>query len=214
MDDAKRLRRSLDRIEVGVSRTPPDVQGCIKALQDTRDSVDTLLAEWEPRCTQPGEAWCQALRGQADEDLRVAELLGSQEGAPLSVLAMLLQMSFEKIAKAALARADPVSFVAHLRKHRAASVMVAQIRNHRRYAELRYRWKDVLPLVEAIERSNPALSPQGRHLEYPWEDAAGVHMPRELPVVAELGDPKRPRAPELLRLARELLARFDEIFPA
>jgi hypothetical protein len=214
MDDARKLRRSLDRIEAGLAEGPPDLPGCARALGDARGSLAALLAEWEPRCTQPGEAWCTALRGQADEDLRAAEQLAGQEGAPLSVLAMLLQMSFEKIAKAALARADPLSFVAHLRKHRAASVMLAQIRNHRRYAALRYRWKELLPVVEALERSNPALSPHGRHLEYPWEDDSGVHLPRELPVVAELGDPIRPRAPELLRMGRELLTRFDEIFPA
>ena len=87
MDDARRLRRSLDRIEVFVSQAPPDVQGCLHALGDARACVETLLAEWEPRCTQPGEAWCQSLREQADEDLHAAERLGSQEGAPLSVLA-------------------------------------------------------------------------------------------------------------------------------
>jgi hypothetical protein len=125
---------------------------------------------------------------------------------------MLLQMVFEKIAKAALARADLASFAAHLRKHTAASAMVAQIRNHNRHASLRYKWKRVLPLIVALERVHPALAPEGRHLEYPWEDGSGVHVPRELAVVAELSDPVRPRAPELLRLARELLTRFDEIF--
>src|SRR6185503_2514356 len=51
----------------------------------------------------------------------------------------------------------------------AASRLVSAIKNHSEYLGLRYTWKDVLPLVQALERAHPALARGGPHLEYPWE---------------------------------------------
>lgn len=207
--DPRRVEKLLDKLEDNLAVTPLDLPACSRAAAELRSELTPAA----PRCLRPGEEWCRALRRQAEQELHAAELLASQPGGPpFAVLAMLLQMVFEKLAKAALARADVASFAAHLRKHSAASAMVEQLRVYSRHANLRHQWKEVLPLVLALERAHPALAQHGFHLEYPWEDDDGVHSPEDLPVVRELADPRKPRAPQLLRFARELALRFDEIF--
>ncbi|MFS8068701.1 MAG: hypothetical protein ACMG6S_20265 [Byssovorax sp.] len=157
--------------------------------------------------------WSDALLAQARDDLRAAEVVAEAKGPP-SVLAMLLQMVFEKLAKAALARTDRPCFIANRTSHAAASRLVSAIKSHNEYLHLRYAWKDVLPMVQALERAHPALAKGGPHLEYPWETADEMGLPAtHLAIVKQLSDPLDPKGPRLLRFARELSNRFDEFFP-
>ncbi|MGC4067961.1 MAG: hypothetical protein QM784_25590 [Polyangiaceae bacterium] len=157
--------------------------------------------------------WSDALLAQAKDDLAAVEILSRNEGTPASVVAMLLQMVFEKLAKAALARIDAPCFVANRTNHVAASRLVSAIKNQNAYVQLRYNWKDVLPLVQALERAHPAVSKAGPHLEYPWESGATMGLPStHLPIVQQLADPRDPKGPRLIRFARELANRFDSIF--
>jgi hypothetical protein len=75
------------------------------------------------------EEWCTALRQQAEDDLHAIDVLlegGSdhERPPPRSTIAMLFQMVFEKIAKAALVRTDRTAFLACVGKHTSASRFV------------------------------------------------------------------------------------------
>ena len=88
------------------------------------------------------------------------------------------------------------------------------IKNQNKYLDLRYSWKDVLPLVQALEKAHPAVSKSGPHLEYPWEDGNAMRLPASLSIVMQLADPRDMKGPKLIRFAKELANEFDSIFPA
>lgn len=163
-------------------------------------------------------AWADAYLAQAREDLAAAKEL---EGKTPSVLAMLLQMVFEKLAKAALLRSGQASLEQAKRSHAAASRMVAVMKRNREQLETigngyRYAWKDVLPLVVELERAHPQLAAGKPQLEYPWADAetGQVCWPaRDLPVATRLGAPNSLAGMRLLRFAAQLDQQFDEVFP-
>lgn len=126
---------------------------------------------------------------------------------------MLLQMYFEKLAKAALARTDIHCFNAYRTSHVAASRLISTIKNHGKYVKLHYAWKDILPLIQELERAHPALAKRGPHLEYPWESGDQVALPRtHLQIVKVFDDPRDSNGPKLLRFAKELSNKFDELF--
>lgn len=209
----KSVRRWLGQLDSELAATPPDVQGCRAAFSTLRGHVDQLLSEYFPSISLPARSWSDALLAQARDDLCAVEVLADSKGPP-SVQAMLLQMVFEKLAKAALARTDIPCFIANRTSHAAASRLVSAIKNHNAYLNLRYEWKDVLPMVQALERSHPALAKGGPHLEYPWEAGTEMGLPStHLSIVKQLADPFDLRGPKLLRFARELSNRFDELFP-
>lgn len=72
--------------------------------------------------------WAFAYREQAGVDLSAASALGA--GVP-STFAMLMQMAFEKFAKAALLRSGAVSLSFATSSHKAASRMVASMRRQK-----------------------------------------------------------------------------------
>ena len=99
--------------------------------------------------------WAKGYYEQASADMRGARVV---QGAEPSVLAMLLQMVLEKIAKAALLRSGGIT-VAHARgTHRATSTLLLQLGHNRRACErlglnvvtVRTR---LAPLVERLEAS-------------------------------------------------------------
>jgi hypothetical protein len=210
----KSVRKWLERLEFELSMTTPDLGACREALSKLRGHVDRLLSEYFlPPISLPARQWSDALLAQARDDLHAVEVIADARG-PASVLAMLMQMVFEKLAKAALARTDIPCFVANRTSHAAASRLVSAIKNHNAYLRLRYEWKDVLPMIQALERAHPALAKGGPHLEYPWEAGTELALPStHLAIVKQLADPRDPQGPRLLRFARELSNRFDELFP-
>lgn len=213
-DLEKSIRKWLVHLDSDLTQAAPAVSDCRASFSTLRGYVEQLLSEQFPPIKLSVDLWSNALLTQAREDLRAVEVLAGDARAPASVIAMLLQMVFEKLAKAALARTDVPCFIANRTSHVAASRLVSAIKNQSHYLDLRYAWKDVLPMVQALERAHPALARGGPHLEYPWEEGEGMGLPStHLPVVKQLADPMDTKGPRLLRFARELSDRFDEFFP-
>lgn len=136
-----------------------------------------------------------------------------------STFAMLLQMVFEKFAKAALLRQGAVTLEWAFTSHGSASRMLLVLRRQRALFAViggDKMWEDVLWAISEIERSHPQLA-QSRapRLEYPWEDAQGVvRWPsRDLSIAVALGDPRRALGLRVVRFAQAMSARFDEMFP-
>lgn len=211
-DFEKSVRKLLERLELELSITSPNVPNCRDALAKLRGHVEWCLDDSFPPISLSGRLWSDALLAQAREDLEAAEAIAVARG-PASVLAMLMQMVFEKLAKAALARTDIHCFVAHRTSHAAASKLLATIKTHSEYTDLRHKWKDVLPMIQALERAHPALAKGGPHLEYPWEAGTEMGLPStHLAIVKHFDDPRDPKGARLLRFARELSNRFDDLF--
>lgn len=140
------------------------------------------------------------------------------DAAVPSVFAMLLQMAFEKLAKAALLRSGAVDVGWASGTHRAASHMLRALRLQRGLMAPiggPLVWQDVLWAVETLEQVHPALAQGGPHLEYPWEQPNGaIAWPaRDLAIARSLGNPKSNLAGRVLQFASALAERFDRIFP-
>jgi hypothetical protein len=124
--------------------------------------------------------WRDALRAQARSDLGASDVLGSAD-AHASQTTMLLQMAWEKLAKAALVSGghwDPKT-----RSHKVAAKFASVLKKRPRIeavfeltskaaAAARLTW--LQGELEALEALTPALAP-GENTEYPWEgrDASG-----------------------------------------
>lgn len=135
-----------------------------------------------------------------------------------STLAMLLQMVFEKYAKAALLRQGAVSVEWARSNHGAASRMLLVMRRQRAVlhplggAKV---WEDVLGLVSELERAHPQLAhPNAPHLEYPWVDVHGeICWPaRDLSIATSLGDPTKNLARRVVSFAEKMDELFDVMF--
>jgi hypothetical protein len=160
--------------------------------------------------------WAQGYLEQARADLRGVRAMGS---ASPSTLAMLLQMVFEKYAKAALLRQRTLPLDAVRRSHRAASQMLLSLRRQRAVFALlggAKVWEDVLWVVDALEAAHPQLAAvHAPQLEYPWEDVHGaIQWPaRDLQVAKALGDSKRGLAPRVFQFAELMDQQFEAMFP-
>jgi hypothetical protein len=159
--------------------------------------------------------WADGYLAQARADLDGASIV---DAAVPSVLAMLLQMTFEKLAKAALLRSGAVDVAWASRTHRAASHMLRALRLQRGLmAPLGgpLVWQDVLWAVDALEQVHPSVAQGGPQLEYPWEQTNGtIAWPaRDLAIARALGNPKSNLGARVLQFAATLVERFDRIFP-
>ena len=163
--------------------------------------------------------WADAYLAQARADLEGARVLS---GTSPSVFAMVLQMVFEKLAKAALLRSGAVNVAWAQGTHAAASRMVlVMLRERARIAPLggSPTWQHVLSIVITLEQAHPQvaarLSPGSPQLEYPWVAVDGtVQWPaRHLAIAASLGSPQNNLGARVLRFATLLAERFDHIFP-
>ena len=160
--------------------------------------------------------WAAGYQAQATADMAAARLV---QGHEPSVLAMLLQMVFEKLGKAALLRSNQMSVAAATSSHAAATRMVQLLAQNRRACD-RLGWKaevlkqHVAPIVQRLERAQPQLAAGGPCLEYPWEDPAGaIRWPaRDLDLATEFG-PRRSSGRLVFRFSSELCSRFDAVFP-
>lgn len=163
--------------------------------------------------------WAKAYLEQAKEDLIAAKTI--QLDAP-SAFCMLMQMTFEKAAKAALLLKGEIQLEKALKTHAAASKLINAIKAYREYFPLPntgspYLWKDILPLVTQLERAQPALAgkkpPIQHQLEYPWENSFGEicwpakHFPMNTLL---LSSPTT--APRLLRFAGYLISDIERLF--
>lgn len=167
--------------------------------------------------------WTAAFVEQAEADLSVVQVIiaqpqRSQQGR--STVAMLLQMIFEKLAKAVLAR----NGTRPQPTHRAVSYLRAQLSRSRSKVDQQYLadFKRHWDLLRALEDANPAVakllqqSPQHEapQLEYPWLDASdprGVTTPdQSLPVAARLFSPRSRELAQLANLARALCKKLRE----
>lgn len=210
-DQATKILETLDELRASVTPTERQAQLfskldklLAKALEDVRP----------PALDRSAEEWSSALLDQAEIDLHVAELLeGHAELAP--VLGMILQMSFEKIAKAHVAKSNWPAFRQVRRTHAVARKLARTLKRDPllggTLGARGLRSASVLNWMVALTDAHPALAKEGPHLEYPWEDSTGVHLPAEVPIVGELSDARSLAAPHLLRFARVLLNHVREM---
>ena len=159
--------------------------------------------------------WANAFLAQARVDLEGARLV---DATVPSVFAMLLQMAFEKLAKAALLRSGAADVAWASSTHRSASHMIRALRLQRGVMAPiggPLVWQDVLWAVETLEQVHPALSQGGPQLEYPWEMPNGdIGWPaRDLAIARAFGNPQSNLGVRILRFASILAERFDRIFP-
>jgi hypothetical protein len=162
--------------------------------------------------------WAKAYLAQGRVDFRAACLVGTE--AP-STFAMLLQMTFEKLGKAALLRSGSIALKTAPTSHKAASRMVCAMRKQKDLMAPMggpHHWYLAFETVEALERAHPQMAgttPGTPQLEYPWETATGVVQwpERDLPIVESLANPKSRRVVALLSFTMQLDRYFDEIFP-
>jgi hypothetical protein len=128
-------------------------------------------------------------------DLAAVRVLTSHQvftTAPASVFAMLLQMAFEKFAKAALLRSGAITYAAARSSRKAASTMTAAMRRQRALIVPiggPLVWSAAFEVVD-VEARTPSMAQGAAQLEYPWEAANGlVHRPAsDLPIALELAN--------------------------
>jgi hypothetical protein len=143
---------------------------------------------------------------------------------------MLLQMTFEKLGKAAFARRTPLSNVPANaeppRKHNTASRLLELLRRSPGGAADAPS-PAVLSAVRELENAHPQLAApdlaqippklQWPQLEFPWIDptSGAVKSPRmDLPIARRMTNPIDPIGPQLLKFADALIKDFDTLFPA
>ena len=158
--------------------------------------------------------WADPFLEQAREDLKAAWSVRPNHSA--STFCMLLQMVFEKLGKAAYARAGNVV----PRTHRVASHLFAVLLRHPAGTALLRVNGNVQQFVAELEAAHPQVAGQQPQpwpqLEYPWEDpAAGtVFCPaRDLPLARRVRDPKDRIALDCLKFASALEKELNVIVP-
>jgi hypothetical protein len=144
----------------------------------------------------------------------------SLSSASPSVVAMLLQMVFEKVTKAAKLRQGQLTFGQH-RSHFGAARFLQSIKRYRHIRQALNlprieAWEAVLPLIIALEHAHPqAQQDQGPQLEYPWVEGTPpvVRGPAtDLAIVQRLANPKDMALPRLANFANALTANLDRAF--
>lgn len=207
----KKIQKKIVAVDDAIARN--DTAGIKSTWSVLRPSLDDLVEDLRvPHIQAPTEEWVRGFLTLANEDLDAASALHSRGGCA-AVTCMLLQMTFEKIGKAQLARSAPSGFARHRQSHVTASRLLETLNLNPHLQDFRHNYKRVLPYVRALERAHPAVAKQNPHLEYPWEEQSTVRTPaKHLEVVRDLFDPTNRALPELIRLANDLIKRFDELF--
>jgi hypothetical protein len=162
--------------------------------------------------------WGDAFLAQTRADFAAADAVATSGLAPSS-LAMLLQMVFEKLAKAALLRMRSADLEDVTSTHATAGRLLKILRRERRRFDSlggAHAWGDVIWMIEELERAHPqiARSKTDAKLEYPWETPAGaIQWPeRDLPVARRLGDPRSNLKTRVTRFADQLAWQFTNCF--
>ena len=121
-------------------------------------------------------AWAQAYATQARADLSVVRSLLFDSArltpAEYSVVAMLLQMVLEKLAKAALLQHGGLE-IQHVARSHATLPVLRNIISRRGFLKpLQDAYEQCRHEVRRLERLHPSLAgPDGPQLEYPWVGA-------------------------------------------
>jgi HEPN domain-containing protein len=166
----------------------------------------------------PGD-WADPFREQAEEDLRAAQ--ASYTHGCESAFCMLLQMVFEKLAKAAIARrgTDPPH------SHQVASRLLLLLARTPGGPQLPRYGDRVLSAIKELEDAHPSVVrnamrnfgvAQYPQLEYPWENphTGAVEWPSQhLPIAQRVRDPRQRIGADLLKFASALAHQFDTLFP-
>jgi hypothetical protein len=163
--------------------------------------------------------WANAYLEQARSDWDTYRVITENVCATCQELHY-LQMTAEKLSKAALLRSRTTSPDDLRRTHRAfVNFLRFAARNpnlqrtlsmHGR--QLRSYIQGILPIADRIERLAPALAQNGPNAEYPWEVPSGeVTAPASytFPVTEEL---RRPEGRRLLKLTATILEGFEGFF--
>ena len=164
--------------------------------------------------------WADPFFAQAREDLKAAQ--AAYLAKIPSAFCMLMQMTFEKLAKAALAR----KHIQPPNSHHVASRLPQYLERTPGGTSLPgVLIAPVFAAVRDLENAQPAVVraamhahgvPQYPQLEYPWENPVTheIEWPaRHLPIAQRVIDPRDPIGPQLLKLARALEAQFNTLFP-
>lgn len=158
--------------------------------------------------------WADPFLEQAREDLRAAWQISPAESP--STLCMLIQMVFEKLAKAAYAR----SGLAFPRTHQAASHLFVVLLRHPAGTALLTASPQVQHFISALENAHPAVAsrqnPPWEQLEYPWEDTATgnvLYPARDLSLARRVQDPTDRIAIDCLKFASALAQQLPTIVP-
>lgn len=165
--------------------------------------------------------WAHAYNQQAVADLQAAMSLG---GSPISVLGMLLQMSFEKASKAALLYGGRATVEDTQRTHRAALSLMSILKNNRivlqRLTSRRPEfWHQTVVTVEELTNLQPQVSQGGPWLEYPWISGAKEtvrwpeeHLAPRLRTIFNTENQPLGRLPEIFKFAELLTDNAASIF--
>lgn len=164
--------------------------------------------------------WAEPFLEQAREDLRAAQATFPARSP--ATFCMLMQMTFEKLAKAALARRGTMP----PKSHDVASRLLALLELTPGGTSLPgVSIGLVFDAVRELEMAQPAVVkkamdvhgvPQYPQLEYPWENPSThlIEWPtRDLPIAKRIADPKDRVGQHLLKFARALEGQFDTLFP-
>lgn len=163
--------------------------------------------------------WADPFLEQAREDLRAAE--AAYDASCESAFCMLLQMTYEKLAKAAFARQGNQP----TRTHDGASRLLLLLARDPAGPRLAGYQGRVLDAVRELENAQPAIVshamrvygvPQYPQLEYPWENPATnqVESPAQhLPIAQRVRDPRQRIGADLLKFAHAINAQFNALFP-
>jgi hypothetical protein len=134
---------------------------------------------------------------------------------------MLLQMTYEKLAKAAFARHGNTP----TKSHDGASRLLLLLARAPGGPNLPGYQGRVLDAVRDLENAQPAVVsnamknhgvPQYEQLEYPWPASPDgpVEWPaRHLPMAHRVRDPRQRIGADLLKFARGIATQFDALFP-
>lgn len=146
------------------------------------------------------------------------ELDAASQAVDASVRAMLLQMTMEKIAKAALLKSEQWTIANAETTHRGASHMMNILLWPRHLKKLGYSRQVVehiiKPMVDELENLHPSNAAVGPWLEYPWlTPTNAVAVPcKDLPVLLNYSSTRSNRAGLLMRFAKTLIDNHDRIF--
>jgi hypothetical protein len=161
--------------------------------------------------------WADPFLEQAKADLAAAWCLAGQDtDFYASTLCMLIQMVFEKLAKAAFAR-NGSGFA---RSHEAASRFFETLKRHPTSKAILAGAQNVEEFVGELELAHPTIAgnhtPPWPQLEYPWEDALSgtVRYPaKDLALARRAADPRCSIVNDCLRCASTLAQDLWTILP-
>lgn len=163
------------------------------------------------------QAWSDAFFAQANEDLAAAKVVFVQQP---SVFCMLMQMVFEKMAKAVALRTGQATPSSVKKNHAAASRWIATLKRDREKRAIlgdptNQGFNTLSTLVQTLENCHPSLATKGSpQLEYPWEGSEAICWPaKHLPIAQRFRDPLCRDAILLVGFAEALAQNFGRLYP-